>query len=188
LVNKKRKIMDHMDELQQTYFRMLKAKKQLFRATSGAHDVKGKDGGKDGGRPGMEGAAAEHKNDVAADVIDLDAFGKQLQKLVRFNGYGVIATIQEPSRGVVREGTGRGQGRAHASLVTSMEFDKEVRHPFIALRWSCFTPPGCAHSRLVMALRRDNILRWRATTSEFECSTIAPLSKVPERPIFLSMS
>lgn len=133
--------MEHMDELQQTYFRMLKAKKQqrLARAaTSGEHDAKGKERRDVTGRPGTEAVAAEYKNDAATTttttttggggaVVDLDTFGKQLQKLVRFNGYEVIATIQDPSRGSAREGSGRGQGpRAHASLVTSIEFDKEV--------------------------------------------------------------
>ncbi|ELR12061.1 COP1, putative [Acanthamoeba castellanii str. Neff] len=144
LVNKKRRIVEHMDELQQTYFRMLKAKKQqrLARAvTSGEHDAKGKERRDVTGRPGTEAVAAEYKNDAATTtpttggggaVVDLDTFGKQLQKLVRFNGYEIIAAIQDPSRGSAREGSGRGQGRAHASLVTSIEFDKEGQHFAVA--------------------------------------------------------
>lgn len=187
-----------MDELQQTYFRMLKAKKQqrLARAvTSGEHDAKGKERRDVTGRPGTEAVAAEYKNDAATTtpttggggaVVDLDTFGKQLQKLVRFNGYEIIAAIQDPSRGSAREGSGRGQGRAHASLVTSIEFDKEVSSPLTTTQRRDTTN----HRPLLDAVcgRRGNILRWRATTSESGCSTIARLLRAPAQLIFLFTS
>ncbi len=188
-----------MDELQQTYFRMLKAKKQQrLAATSGEHDTKGKERRDVTGRPGTEAVAAEYKNDAATTttggggaVVDLDTFGKQLQKLVRFNGYEVIATIQDPSRGSAREGSGRGQGpRAHASLVTSIEFDKEVSSSY---RYAAthLTTDVCAPllTRFVTWWsRRGNILQWRATTSESGCSIIAQWLRAPAQLIFLFTS